>query len=148
MKTIIKRFDDLNIYELYDLMKLRFEVFVMEQSCLYQDIDGVDKNAYHLLCRNDDGELVGYLRIIDAGLVYDEIAIGRVVSSSKARGEGVGRIIMNEALRFVRDVCHQEAVRISAQEYLLKFYKSLGFEPVSEVYLEDDIPHVEMLIKF
>lgn len=147
MKCVIKKFDDLTVQELYDCMALRFEVFVIEQTCLYQDIDGKDQASYHLMCRDENGKLQGYLRILDAGVSYDEVSIGRVVVGSEARATGLGRLIMTEAIEFIRAVYHQEAIRISAQAYLLKFYKSLGFEAVSEEYLEDDIPHVEMLMK-
>lgn len=147
MKCMIKRFDDLTIYELYDVMRLRFEVFVIEQACLYQDIDGKDQKSYHLMCKDDDGELLGYLRVLDAGVSYEETSIGRVVVSKKGRGRGLGKKIMEEAISFIKTVRHIEAIRISAQAYLLDFYKSLGFEAVSDEYLEDDIPHIEMLLK-
>ncbi|MBF4693313.1 GNAT family N-acetyltransferase [Fusibacter ferrireducens] len=147
MKCIIKRFDDLTIYELYDVMRLRFEVFVIEQSCLYPEIDGKDQQAYHLMCKDDEGELLGYLRILDAGVSYAETSIGRVVVKEKARGLNLGKKIMTEAISFIKTVRHIEAIRISAQAYLLEFYKSLGFEAVSDEYLEDDIPHIEMLLK-
>ena len=147
MKCVIKRFDDLTINELYAIMHLRFEVFVIEQACLYQDIDGKDKKSYHLMCTNASGDLVGYLRILDAGVSYDEVSIGRVVVSEKGRGLGIGRRIMEEAIAFIKTVKQGDRVRISAQAYLLEFYKSLGFDQVSEVYLEDDIPHIEMLLK-
>ena len=147
MKCIIKRFDDLTIYELYDVMRLRFEVFVIEQACLYQEIDGKDQKSYHLMCKDEHGELLGYLRILDAGVSYEETSIGRVVVSQKGRGQGVGKKIMEEAISFIKTVRHIESIRISAQAYLLNFYKSLGFEAVSEEYLEDDIPHIEMLLK-
>lgn len=147
MKCVIKRFDDLTINELYAIMQLRFEVFVIEQACLYQDIDGKDQKSYHLMCTNASGELLGYLRILDAGVSYDEVSIGRVVVSEEGRGLGLGRRIMEEAIAFIKTVKQGDSVRISAQAYLLDFYKSLGFDQVSEVYLEDDIPHIEMLLK-
>ncbi|GAU76395.1 GNAT family N-acetyltransferase [Fusibacter sp. 3D3] len=147
MKCVIKRFDDLTINELYDVMQLRFEVFVMEQKCLYQDIDGKDRKAYHLMCKGDAGELLGYLRILDAGVSYEETSIGRVVVSEQGRGQGLGKKIMEEAISFIKTVRHIEWIRISAQAYLLDFYTGLGFESVSDEYLEDDIPHIEMLLK-
>ena len=140
MTLEIKHFSELSKLELYEMLKLRNEVFVVEQKCYYQDCDGHDLDAHHLLCYDD--ELVGYLRILKPGVTYDEASIGRVVVKETHRSHKVGKKIMVAAIEYL-----EPPIRISAQEYLLSFYKSLGFVQVSEMYLEDDIPHVEMLLE-
>lgn len=141
----IKHYDLLTKDELYQIMKLRNEVFVVEQTCVYQDIDGKDTDAYHLCCYDGD-ELVGYLRILDHGQSYNEISIGRVLVKETHRDKKIGKLIMNESIDYIKEVLNETVVRISAQAYLQKFYTSLGFEIVSEEYLEDEIPHIEMLL--
>ncbi len=131
--------------ELYAVMALRQEVFVVEQRCPYLDADGYDPKASHLWATAGDSEYpVAYCRIFPAGVKYPEASIGRVVSASSARRTGAGRALMVEALR-VMDAAPMGSVRISAQSYLQRFYEGFGFRVVSEPYLEDDIPHVEML---
>jgi len=141
----IKHYDLLTKDELYQIMKLRNEVFVVEQTCVYQDIDGKDLDAYHLCCY-DEEELVGYLRILNPGQSYKEMSIGRVLVRESHRDKKVGKLIMVESIDYIKEVLNETVVRISAQAYLQKFYSSLGFETVSEEYLEDDIPHIEMLL--
>jgi ElaA protein len=149
-----KKFDELSIHQLYDLLKLRVDVFVVEQTCYYPDLDS-DKNqldrhqdTLHLLGYQDD-ILVAYLRILAKGQSYDNyISIGRVATASHARDSGLGHTLMQEGLK----ACHQyfasQDIKISAQEHLIKFYKQHGFEQVSVMYLEDDIPHVAMLKQY
>nr|WP_044760957.1 GNAT family N-acetyltransferase [Streptococcus suis] len=140
----MKAFDQLSLQELYTILTLRVDVFVVEQACPYPEVDGKDPNCLHLLGM-DNGELVAYLRILPAGLSYDEVSIGRVVIKSNHRGKGLGRPMMEQAIHFITNEWKESQIKIGAQAHLEKFYSSLGFEPVSEVYLEDDIPHLEML---
>lgn len=146
MKWELKRFNELETDEIYEILKLRSEVFVVEQQCIYQDCDGKDTSSFHLYASEND-RIIAYLRILDKGLSFDEISIGRVVVDKDYRKRGLGRELMIKAMDFVFKNLKEEIVRISAQEYLEKFYTSLGFEVVSEIYLEDDIPHVEMLCR-
>ncbi|MEI4314818.1 GNAT family N-acetyltransferase [Streptococcus suis] len=140
----MKAFDQLSLQELYSILTLRVDVFVVEQACPYPEVDGKDPNCLHLLGM-DNGELVAYLRILPAGLSYDEVSIGRVVIKPSHRGKGLGRPMMEQAIAYITTEWKESQIKIGAQAYLEKFYSSLGFEPVSEVYLEDDIPHLDML---
>lgn len=140
----IKAFDQLSLQELYTILTLRTNVFVVEQACPYPEVDGKDPNCLHLL-GTINGELVAYLRILPAGLRYDEVSIGRVVIKPSHRGKGLGRLMMEQAIHCITNEWKESQIKIGAQSYLEKFYQSLGFEPVSEVYLEDDIPHLDML---
>lgn len=140
----IKAFDQLSLQELYTILTLRTNVFVVEQACPYPEVDGKDPNCLHLL-GTINGELVAYLRILPAGLRYDEVSIGRVVVKPSHRGKGLGRLMMEQAIHCITNVWKESQIKIGAQAYLEKFYQSLGFKPVSEVYLEDDIPHLDML---
>lgn len=144
MKWQLKRFDELSIKDLYEVLKLRSQIFVVEQNCIYQDLDNKDKKSYHLFCKESD-EVVASLRILDRGISYDEVSIGRVVVNKNYRGQGLARKAMLKAISFVEDELKEQQIRISGQRYLVEFYKSLGFKEVSEVYLEDGIEHVEML---
>lgn len=144
MNWIIKTFNELSINELYNILKVRNQVFVVEQDCPYQDCDDKDRYAYHLFLELE-GEILAYLRIVEKGISYDEISIGRVLTSQGYRGKNYGRQIMLKALDFIENSLKGDAIRISAQYYLIDFYKSLGFKEVSQQYLEDDIPHIEML---
>ncbi len=141
---IFKKFPDLTLDELYALLELRQLVFVTEQKCAYTDADYKDQNAWHLL--GYDGEkLAVYARITFPGVRYEEISIGRVVSAPEYRRTGWGRAVMKMALENIETMHGKVPVRISAQTYLMKFYQSFGFEIVSEEYMEDGLPHREML---
>lgn len=144
MEIIIKRFRDLSARELYEILRARSQVFVIEQNCLYQDVDGKDYNAHHLFMLDDD-RVVGYLRILDRGISYVEVSIGRVMVDSQYRGNGLAGNIMKSAIDFIEHSMNERKIRISAQSYLTDFYENLGFEIESEEYLEDSIPHIEML---
>ncbi|MGC6568652.1 GNAT family N-acetyltransferase [Streptococcus sp. VTCC 12886] len=144
MQLEIKAFDQLSLQELYTILTIRTNVFVVEQACPYPELDGKDPNCLHLL-GTINGELVAYLRILPAGLRYDEVSIGRVVVKPSHRGKGLGRLMMEQAIHCITNEWKESQIKIGAQAYLEKFYQSLGFEPVSEVYLEDDIPHLDML---
>lgn len=145
------RFDGLSLHDLYDALRLRAEVFVVEQTCPYLDVDGVDLQSWHLLGRLAQplgalpaGQLVAYLRAVDPGVKYPEPSLGRVVNDPRLRGQGLGRLLVGEALRQADAVWPGQGNRISAQAHLAAFYGEFGFQPVSETYLEDDIPHLEM----
>ena len=144
MNWKIKRFEELTTTELYEILRVRSEVFVVEQTCIYQDLDLKDKKAYHLFCENN-GEIAAYLRILDKGVSYPEISIGRVLTRETNRRIGLAREMMQKAISFVEEELSEMQIRISAQLYLKQFYESLGFLVTSEVYLEDDIQHIEMV---
>ena len=144
--VILKSFQDLDKEELYKFLQLRIEVFVVEQNCPYQDCDHKDKLSFHLLGYYN-GVLVAYLRIVDPGISFKEVSIGRVVTKAKYRGQGLGKVLMLKAIESVIRLYDSHAIRISAQQYLTPFYESLNFITVGEGYLEDDIPHIEMIHK-
>jgi len=146
MNWKMKKFNELTGGELYGILKLRNEVFVVEQECIYQDCDNKDKKSFHLFAE-ENGEIIAYLRILEKGISYNEISIGRVVVSKEQRKKGLARKMMIKAMNFINEELNECEIRISAQEYLINFYKSLGFKAVSEVYLEDSLPHKEMLYK-
>jgi ElaA protein len=141
----LKTFDDLSTDELYRILVLRQRVFVVEQKCPYQDADGSDPRAAHLMGHDSDGNLVAYLRIFGKGVKYPECSLGRIVTAPEARRTGAGKELMREGLRALEQLHGKVPIRIGAQLYLEKFYREFGFERVGENYLEDDIPHVEML---
>lgn len=138
-------FQELTPDELYDIFALRQTVFVVEQNCAYLDADGWDRRSRHLYTRDDSGLMTAYLRLVEPGVKYPEPSIGRVITHPIARRTGLGRELMAEGLRGAARHFPGAAVRIGAQSWAAKFYQSLGFEPVGEEYLEDEIPHVEML---
>ena len=144
MNWQIKNFNELTTDELYKILEVRNEVFIVEQKCAYQDCDNKDKNAYHLFS-TENGNIVSYLRILEKGISYKEISIGRVLVANNYRGKSLAKEGMTRAIKFIENHLKETAIRISAQAYLINFYKNLGFKEVSEVYLEDDIPHIEML---
>lgn len=139
----LKSFSELTVVELYDLLQLRCEVFVVEQNCPYLDPDDKDREALHLMAYADD-KLVGYARLIKPGISYKEAAIGRVVVSPSYRKKGLGYELMRRAIEHCKARFNVNEIVISAQKYLEKFYTDLGFKTESKVYMEDDIPHVKM----
>jgi len=138
------RFADLGVDNLYDALALRCRVFILEQGP-YLDPDGLDRQSWHLLGRDEAGTLQAYLRIVDPGLKYTEPSIGRVITAAEVRGTGVGRALFAEGVRQCQAVWPGRGIRISAQAHLERLYGSYGFVRVGEPYLEDDIPHLEML---
>jgi len=144
MDIQIKSFDSLDTSELYAMLRLRSAIFVVEQDCVYQDIDNLDQRAMHLL-GTKDGTLLGYTRIFRPGELFDRAAIGRVVVDSDHRGKSYGKRIMEASLAWIREAFPTAGIEISAQAHLISFYSDLGFEPVGEGYLEDGIPHIRML---
>lgn len=139
-----KNFDQLTPAELYEILRLRNEVFVVEQNCVYNECDGKDYKCLQLWCTLD-GQIVGSCRIVPPGVSYDEPSFGRIVSKPGFRDLKLGHRMMNFILQIIRNYYHTERVRISAQVYLKKFYETYGFRQVSEEYLEDLLPHMEML---
>lgn len=142
----LKYFEQLNIAELYEILALRAEVFIVEQDCPYQDLDGKDKLSWHLLGYDVQGVLVSYARIVPPSVSYEGFAsLGRIVTAKSIRRSGGGMELVTKAI----DICHglypQFPIKISAQYYLLKFYKKCGFEEVGKTYLEDNIPHIAMI---
>ena len=138
------RFDDLTAREVHDILQARSAVFVVEQACVFQDVDGADVQSWHLFAR-EGAEVAAYCRLIPPGIKYPEASIGRVVTTAIARGQGRGRVLMVEALDRAGHLWPGQPIRIGAQQRLEPFYQSLGFRTVSEPYDEDGIPHVEML---
>jgi len=141
---IQKHFNDLTPHELYAIIRLRNEVFVVEQNCVFQDADDKDQQSYHLMGW-DNGKLLAYTRLVPPGVAYEEASIGRVVTSPSARGTGLGRELMVQSIKACKEQFNVTVIRIGAQLYLEQFYRSLGFIPKGETYLEDGIVHVEML---
>ncbi|MBL0055913.1 MAG: GNAT family N-acetyltransferase [Chitinophagaceae bacterium] len=142
----LKKFDELTTAELYAILRLRNEVFVVEQNCPYQDADDRDQVSWHF-CGWDGGTLVAYTRLIPPGLAYPEASIGRVVTSPAYRKTGAGRALMQHSIEKTFSLFETDAIQIGAQLYLKKFYESLGFVPIGEGYLEDGIPHIHMILK-
>lgn len=139
----IKRFNELSLSELYQLLKLRSEVFVVEQNCVYQDIDGKDEKALHVLGFYEN-EIVAYSRLFNKGNYFDEASIGRVIISEKVRDKKWGHDLMKFSIEAIEKEYHTSHITISAQEHLKKFYEAHQFVQTSEMYLEDDIPHIQM----
>jgi ElaA protein len=144
IKWICKKFHELTVDELYVLLRLRSEVFVVEQNCVFLDMDNKDQECHHLLGWIGD-ELAASVRIVPPGISYNEPSIGRVVTSPKFRGTGSGKQLMQEAIRLTIQIHGNQPIRIGAQLYLKKFYSSLGFIAEGEIYMEDGIEHIEMV---
>ncbi len=140
----VKSFKELTKHELYDLLQLRSEVFVVEQDCVYQDLDGKDEKAIHVLGYKNK-RIVAYTRIFKPGDYFELASIGRVVVDKKERQHKYGFDIMNASAEAIKNYFNETTIKISAQVYLKKFYNSLGFKAVGEEYLEDDIPHIAMI---
>jgi len=141
-----KHYNDLSLNEFHDIIALRLQAFVVEQDCPYQDLDGKDKKCYHLICRNGKGDLVATARILPPGLAYtDAAAVGRVVIEDEIRGHGVGHELMDRCIEFCGIEFGNSQIRISAQKHLEKYYGKHDFLTTGKEYLEDGIPHVEML---
>lgn len=145
MEWEIKHFRDLSSEELYNILKLRSEIFVVEQQCVYLDCDDKDKVSIQLFKKNHNGDVVASVRILPKGISYTEPSIGRVVVRKDYRGKGIASRMMKAAIDYIKREFNDSPIRISAQLHLLEFYKSVGFQPVSEPYLEDNIRHIEML---
>lgn len=146
MTIEVKCFEELTNHELYELLQLRAEVFVVEQNCIYNDVDGADPDGLHVLAK-EDGKIIGYTRLLPRGTRFDTASIGRMVVDKASRFKGYARQIMNHSIQFIFNEWNESVIHISAQQYLKGFYASLGFEIVTEPYLEDGIPHVGMDVR-
>lgn len=139
----IKQFNELSTSELYSILKIRQEVFIVEQTCYYLDADGYDEKAVHIWCETE-GKISAYCRIFDSGIKYKEASMGRVLTHPDFRKLGLGKTLVKIALEAIETRFGAPNIRISAQDYLLKFYCALGFQDTGLKYLEDNIPHTEM----
>ena len=148
LKYTCLKFDDLTTHELYEILKLRQEVFVVEQNCPYLDADGKDQVGLHVIIRYED-ELVAYTRLLPKGISYPEhTSISRVINKKSIRGKGIGKALMVYSIEKIKEHFPNENIKISAQTYLEKFYNDLGFKKIGTGYLEDDIPHQAMILNF
>jgi ElaA protein len=138
------KFSELTVQQLYAILAARSEVFVVEQNCVFPDMDGLDAESLHLSAWNQQGQLAAYLRIVPPGLKYPQVSLGRVVTSPAARGTGVGKQLMAKGLENLYIHYPGAEVLIQAQQYLEKFYQSFGFITISDVLMEDGIPHYMM----
>ncbi len=144
VRWTLKHFNDLSPSELYAILRLRSEVFVVEQNCAYQDADNKDQRAWHLMGWLDDN-LAAYTRLLPVGVTFAEASIGRVVTSQSVRGQDYGKELMRQSIEQLHRLVGVVPIRIGAQLYLKKFYESFGFVQASEMYLEDGIEHIEMI---
>ncbi len=138
-------FSELRPNELYDILSARAAVFIVEQNCAYQDPDGADQLSHHLWCRDANGSVAAYLRIVPPGVKYAEPSLGRIITSSTERGTGLGAALVTEGIQRLRVLHGDAAIRIGAQRYLVRFYERFGFRATGHDYDEDGIPHSEML---
>lgn len=142
----IKSFEEITTSELYKIIKARVDVFVVEQDCPYPDLDGYDQQAVHIWAEQDQ-DVLAYCRIFNNGIKYPETSIGRVLTTEKARGKSLGKQLIQYAVETIENRFYTSEVRISAQDYLLRFYSGFGFKDTGKKYLEDNIPHTEMFRK-
>ena len=141
MQTYRKRFSNLDTNELYEILKLRFDVFVLEQTCLYQEIDNLDQEAIHVYIK-DGEDIVAYLRVLDRGIESVDVAIGRVIA--KNRRQGLGTLVLKEGIKAAKEFFYANAIYLEAQTYAKEFYENLGFEQISDEFLLDGIAHIKM----
>ena len=146
MEWVLKKFDDMTLAELYSVLQLRSEVFIVEQNCVYLDPDGKDMSAWHLMGVINE-RLVAYTRLLPPGVSYEDPSIGRVVTSKRDRGSGMGRKLMHKSIEQCIILFGDRPITLGAQIYLQKFYESLGFMHVGKQYIEDGIPHIRMTRK-
>ena len=142
--TVVKTFSELSIQELYQILRLRSDVFVVEQECVYQDLDNKDQNAIHIF-QKEENQIIAYTRVFKKGDYYSNPSIGRVVVSKKKRGKQLGKKIMIYSIDYIKKNLKDDKIELSAQKYLDKFYKDLGFYKTGKDYLEDGIPHQRMI---
>ena len=144
MKIVLKHFHELTIQELYNILQLRSEVFVVEQNCIYQDIDGKDQKAVHIFIK-ENKDVLAYSRVFNEGEYFENPSIGRVVVKKEKRGTELGKKIMVEGAKYIKETFTNKKIEISAQKYLKGFYEDLGYEFTGNEYLEDGIPHIRMI---
>lgn len=140
---IIKHFDKLTPYELYEILKIRSSIFLIEQNCLYLDLDDKDRCSYHLFKMDEEGEIIAYLRIVDKGINFPNVSIGRVATVKNMRNKGIAKDMIEYAINFILKT--ESIIEISAQAHLIDFYKSLGFKENGTIYKRDDIDHINMI---
>jgi ElaA protein len=146
IKFVCLAFNELDIYQLYELLKLRQEVFIVEQQCYYLDNDGKDFQSFHLMGVDKEGKIIAYARLLPSDISYPDYAsFGRIVTAPKVRGKLLGKKLMEEVMSRCETLFASKPIKISAQSYLIRFYESYGFLKVGEEYLEDDIPHHAMV---
>lgn len=138
-------FHKLTTDQLYKILQLRIAVFVVEQHCCFQDLDDKDRQAWHL-CRWDGDDLVAYTRILPPGVSYTEASIGRVLTAGNVRGKNIGKELIQRSIEAVYQLFGKTAIQIGAQLYLQQFYEGFGFKKNSDIYQEDDIPHIKMIL--
>lgn len=146
LNWVYKSFDELTTNELYAILQLRSEVFVVEQNCVYQDIDGKDKKSFHLMAWHNH-DLVAYTRLVQPGVSFKEASIGRVITAPFYRGLGIGITLIEKSISQILATYTTNNIRIGAQLYLKKFYEGFGFVAQGEEFLEDGIPHIEMILE-
>ncbi|MBU9672312.1 GNAT family N-acetyltransferase [Planococcus sp. CP5-4] len=137
------QFDDFTAQALYNILKLRVEVFVVEQNCPYPELDGLDEVSTHMVYE-EDGEVLAYARLVPAGKKYDAPSIGRVIVRKEARGRGLAKELLERSIRYIDEQWKEPEIQLQGQVYLKEFYGSFGFEAISEIYNEDGIPHIDM----
>lgn len=143
MNLTIKHFNDLTLTELYDILRLRSSVFIIEQACIYQDLDDADKNAYHLYLSDNEG-IQAYLRVLPDSK-WGEVSIGRVIAAK--RRQGLGSKILSEGIKIAKEKYNAKRIAIGAQSYARSFYETAGFVKASEEYIEDGIAHIKMILE-
>lgn len=144
MKLVIKKFEELTLEELYEILQVRVSVFVVEQQCPYQELDGKDIGAYHIMLKDESG-IKAYLRVLDRGVSFDDVSIGRVLTTE--RGAGLGDRILKEGIKAAKEKLNANKITIEAQSYAKKFYEKSGFKQISDEFLEDNIPHIIMTLE-
>ena len=144
MKIVLKHFHELTVQELYNILQLRSEVFVVEQNCIYQDIDGKDQKAVHIFIK-ENKDVLAYSRVFNEGEYFENPSIGRVVVKKEKRGTELGKKIMMEGAKYIKETFTNKKIEISAQKYLKDFYEDLGYVFTGNEYLEDGIPHIRMI---
>lgn len=143
MDLIVKQFGELSVEELYEILQIRVKVFVVEQNCAYQEIDDKDQYSYHVFLKDDTG-IKAYLRVVNKGVSFEEVSIGRVLTLK--RGCGLGYRILLEGIKIAKERMNADKIKIEAQSYAKEFYEKAGFKQVSEEFLEDGIPHILMVL--
>ena len=146
MKITTYTYQQLSKEKLYQIIRLRLEVFVLEQNCIYQDLDNKDQKAIHLV-GEEDGKVIAYTRLFKKGDYFENASVGRVIVKKESRKKDYGKQIMQKSIEELKNEYNEEIIEISAQKYLIKFYADLGFKKAGEEYLEDNIPHIKMTLK-
>jgi ElaA protein len=144
MDLVVKRFEELTVDELYKILKVRFDVFVIEQNCIYQEIDDKDQHSYHVYLEDDTG-IKAYLRVVEKGMSNEGVSLGRVLTTE--REIGLGKRILSEGIKVAKERMKAHRIIIEAQSYAKEYYEKAGFMQVSEEFIEDGIPHIKMILE-